>query len=178
MVGGSWALWCSRLPGRGWKRDGSPFRHHVPLRAGAGRCHRALLGPCLPLIYSGSPSPSTAPGEAGEPLRPPVRLPVCLPLSLTDADVGPPGSGRQRVGPASILPRPGSGAAGGAGTCHSHGLLLQVLQVRLQGVVGGRAGLQVSLDLCQLLLGKVSVQSWQDFSKWPRGLLVPLRRKQ
>lgn len=43
---------------------------------------------------------------------------------------------------------------GASGTQHSPGFLLQILQVGLQSVVGGRAGFQVSLDLCQLLFGK------------------------
>lgn len=111
--------------------------------------------PCLGLA-----SPSSTPGP---PL--PAQLPerqgsLCVRRSACPS-VSPSLSLTRTWGPrdpdGSAWARPGSGAAGGAGTCYSHGLLLQVLQVRLQGVVGGRAGLQVRLDLCQLLLGKVKV---------------------
>lgn len=81
-----------------------------------------------------------------------VCLSVHLSVSLSQTQIPvTPRSARLTPCPAGILPLPGSAAASGTGRGHSLGLLLQVLQGRLQGVVGGRAGLQVGFDLCQLL---------------------------
>lgn len=49
---------------------------------------------------------------------------------------------------------PGRGPRGLRAPGPSPGFLLQILQVGLQSVVGGRARFQVRLDLRQLLFGK------------------------